>query len=94
MNLVPSSALAALSPTKFGFMVSTREIDPQLSGDALKAYLAEMFLPAHLLCKQIADMPSLPMELCNFFAFQRIYASATFVMYVDINVSTRTLSWS
>lgn len=59
-------ALSALSPTQTGFIVSMRSIDPELSSENFRCQIAEMFSPAHLFCKEIADMASIWMELRSF----------------------------
>lgn len=66
MRHITDGALAALSPTQTGFIISMRTIDPSLSGENLRNHVAEMFPPAHLFCKEIADMASVWMELRAF----------------------------
>lgn len=43
-------ALTALAPTQIGFFVPMRFIDPELIGDALRAYNANISPDLHLLC--------------------------------------------
>lgn len=66
MRSISDGELSALTPTQRGFVVSMRNVDPAITGDALKEYIAEMFPPAHLFGKEIADMPCVWMELRSY----------------------------
>lgn len=66
MQKISDSALSSLSPTQVGFVVSLRAISSDLSGDVLKQQISEMFPPAQLFSKEIADMPMVWIELRNF----------------------------
>lgn len=66
MRHVNETALAALKSAQSGFVISMRSIDPTLRGEALREHVAEMFPPARLFGKEIADMPSVWPELRSF----------------------------
>lgn len=40
---VYEGALTALPPTQIGFFIFMRSVDAEISGDALKAYITEIF---------------------------------------------------
>lgn len=59
MRNISDGALSALSSTQGGIVVSMQTVSPDVTGDALRKYVAEMFPPAHLFCREVCDIVSI-----------------------------------